>query len=239
MEESIAIKIKPVLSALKKHKWYIVAAVVLSAALLFVLSKYFITEKYTSQISLYVSNDAAISSDKIQSGDFAVSTYLARECEVLFKEHSFLRRLSEKMDGRISPSALYSAITVKHVTNTRLVKITVETPDPQLSAEICSKMTVVADEVIKDVAGPEASAKSITDLEPLPANRPSSPNIRMNTVLGAVLGAVISVGIIVLIAILDNTVRNEADIRMRLNVPVLGEIPTIQAKSRRRGRNND
>lgn len=56
---------------------------------------------------------------------------------------------------------------------------------------------------------------------------PSSPNTKRNTLLGAVLLLALSCGVTILVYLLDNTVKGEEDIRQRLDLPVLGEIPSF------------
>lgn len=237
MEENINLKLA--WSIIKKRIVFIIISCIVFAVLMFVISKYFLTEQYTSGISLYVSNNVVSSSERIQSSDISASTLLARDCEVLFKEQSFLSDLSSRVDGRISPTALNSSVSVVAVQDTRIVKIKVSTPSAELSAEICNQISTLADEVVKSAIGSAASAKNIARTPTLPSKNPSSPNIIKNTILGAIIGAVLSVGLVLLSFILDNTVKDEDDLRMHIDVPVLGEIPCLQEKSVKGSRKND
>lgn len=237
MEESI--NIKHILFLMRKNRILIIAAILFFATLFFVISNFFITEQYTTQVSLYVYNSVITASERIQSGDLSASMLIAQDCLVLFKEPSFLIELSSRLNGRISPSSLYSAISVTTIVNTRIVKVAVRTPNAQLSADVCSELVVLADEVVKLTVGDAASAKNTSSRPPMPATSPSAPNVKRHTLLGALLGAALSLGLIVIALFLDNTIKDEDDLRMRIDVPVLGEIPTMQTKSKRRERKND
>ena len=55
----------------------------------------------------------------------------------------------------------------------------------------------------------------------------SSPKIIRNTVIGALLGAFIAVVIIVIIYILDDTIKNPDDVERYLGLSVMGSIPVL------------
>ena len=124
------INVKHILSLLRKKIWIIIISVIVFSLAFFSYSKFFVTEKYTSQISLYVSNNVVNSEDRIQSSDLVASRYLALDCLVIFKETTFLTELSSRMQGRISPGALNHAISLSLDNNTSVVKVVVKTPDP-------------------------------------------------------------------------------------------------------------
>ena len=54
-----------------------------------------------------------------------------------------------------------------------------------------------------------------------------SPNLTLNTLLGAVVGAVIPYAIFFVLSILDTRVKTEEDIKTRFKHPVLGQIPRL------------
>lgn len=89
------------------------------------------------------------------------------------------------------------------------------------------------------------SADSVNTVEEgnLPTS-PSSPNVKKNMMLGALLGLVISMGLIVLISILDDTVKTPDDVEKYLGLNVLTSIPIQEgsnapkrAKQQRESRN--
>ena len=76
------------------------------------------------------------------------------------------------------------------------------------------------------------SADSVNTVEEgnLPTS-PSSPNVKKNMMLGALLGLVISMGFIVLISILDDTVKTPDDVEKYLGLNVLTSIPIQEGSS--------
>ena len=54
---------------------------------------------------------------------------------------------------------------------------------------------------------------------------PSSPNVPKNTMMGGLLGAVAVAAVIILLYLLDDTIKNEEDVRKYLQVNTLAAIP--------------
>ncbi len=61
---------------------------------------------------------------------------------------------------------------------------------------------------------------------------PFKPNLQKNMLVGLVLGLLLGVGLVLLIDLLDNTVKSQEDIE-RLGAPFLGLLPLIEATSGR------
>lgn len=74
--------------------------------------------------------------------------------------------------------------------------------------------------VLQDVFRVETSAQ--------PANGGQiSPNLTVNTLLGAGIGALIPYAIFFVLSILDTRVKSEEDVKTRFKYPVLGQIPRL------------
>ena len=54
---------------------------------------------------------------------------------------------------------------------------------------------------------------------------PSSPNVRKNTIMGGLLGAVAAAAVIILLHLMDDTIKNEEDVRKYLQLNTLASIP--------------
>lgn len=61
--------------------------------------------------------------------------------------------------------------------------------------------------------------------QPREAKAPSSPNVKINLILGAVVGVVFGIGVAFLLNYMDTSVKTLEDVERNLNLPVLGVIP--------------
>ena len=59
---------------------------------------------------------------------------------------------------------------------------------------------------------------------------PTSPDVARNTAVGALLGLVIAAMIVILLAMIDTTIRSEEDLIDAFEIPILGVIPKLPEK---------
>lgn len=117
---------------------------------------------------------------------------------------------------------LAKMILVDNPTDTRLISISVNAKTGQDAQTLANKVREVASEKIKNVT----KVEDVTTLEEakLPES-PSSPNIKLNVLLGAVLGGFLAVVGVLVREILDDRVRRPEDVEDALGMTLLGIVP--------------
>jgi len=63
--------------------------------------------------------------------------------------------------------------------------------------------------------------------EATPEYRQCFPNVRNMMLVGALLGMALAAGAILIVYLVDNRVKDEADFVSKIGIPVLGEVPSI------------
>ncbi|MRG60425.1 polysaccharide biosynthesis tyrosine autokinase [Agromyces sp. CFH 90414] len=132
----------------------------------------------------------------------------------------------EELTRKVSAAAL---------PDTTLIEITVTDPDPALAAEIATAVSESLTKVVAsiettqttDAAGETTSASpvSLTLVQHAAVpQKPISPNVPLNIVLGAFIGLALGIGIAVLRATLDTRIRSERDVELITDTPVIGGI---------------
>ena len=102
-----------------------------------------------------------------------------------------------------------------------------------LSADLANAIAKVAPDEISTII--EGSSAKIIDYARVPEGR-SSPNYVTNTVIGALVGAFLAIVVILLQNLLDVRVKNEEDLQMICDIPVLGVIPDMNADIKRKSK---
>lgn len=217
--------LKKTLSVLFSKIWIIIAVTVLSGAMFFVGSKYFITPKYTSQALLYVSNMSERKSSMLTTSDVSVSKELVETCVVILNSRTVLDKVAEEAGLPYTASQIKSMIAAESVSETEVFRISVTHINPLEAQIIADAIIKVAPSEIKRVMN--AGAVSVIDYATLPIS-PSSPNIPKNTVLGAMLGAFLVVGIILVLQVFDNRVKSEFVLVENFDLPIIGMIPSFK-----------
>lgn len=223
--------IRAFLLYLKKRWLWIVLATVVGFALLFVVSKFGMTEKYTSDVSLYVTNLAETTDSKdadlnnLNAAQKLVDTYI-----VILQDDDILTQVVQELSVPMTEKQLESTLSMSAVNETEVLKISATTGSPALSAEICNTLAGLAPDVLKRVV--KAGSVEVIGAAK-PATAPSSPNVQKNAILGAMAGFTLCVGVLLLIFMMDTTVKSEEELRAHFNVPILGEIPDFDDLSTR------
>jgi len=210
----------------KQNVVWVAGSMVVGFIAFFIVSMFFMTPMYVSSTDMYVYNAQKFEvSEQAATGDIQFARALIPTYTAILKSPAIMEKVSAKLTTRMSPAQIGKSISFSSENETMVLRITAKTDDPLLSAEICNVFGEIASEElvrITKTGGAEVYNPAI------PAVSKSSPNVRNNSVIGALLGLVLSCGVVLLIFIFDNTIKGEEDIKMYLDIPVLGEIPTLE-----------
>ncbi len=211
----------------------IVVITLVFGLLSFALSKYFLTPKYESSITMYVNNrrnvtESDVIETRILSSDISASQMLVPTYIEMIKSENVLREVADQVEDKtkkkFSAGKIRSMMTAEAVTETEIIKVSIQATDPGIAREIADTISKVAPKKIQKFI--ELSKVQIIDGAKI-SGTPVSPNIRMNTIIGALLGFVLSISFILLKELFDVRVKSVDDLVSRFDYPVLGTIPEI------------
>ncbi len=222
----------------------------------FSYAKYYLPLQYTASTYMYVKNGNSVEEKGvINQQDLMASKSLVETYIVILKNDTVVKQVGMELvskfgateiakcftvkNGMVSVSELKNAITMAADGDTEVLKISVQTKDPNVSAEICDIYAEVAPVFLIRIIG-AGSVEVIGDAE-VPQS-PSAPDVKKITMIAALAGFVLSAGIVVLIHLLDRTIKGEEDVQS-FSFAYLGEVPElVEARSgkkkRRRKKNN-
>ncbi len=218
--EEIEIDLVELIGLIINKLWIIVICAGLAGAIAFVLSEYVITPQYISTTKMYIINRQ--SNETLTYSDLQTGTQLTKDYQELVTSRPVLEEVRKELSLTMDNKALKSKITVSVPTDTRIVTITVQDSSPELAQAIADAIRNSASSHISAVMNTEAV--NVVEYADLPLD-PSSPKIVKNTVIGGAIGAFISMAFIIIIYIMDDTVKNPDDVEHYLKVSVLGSIP--------------
>lgn len=223
--------IRAIMSALwRKINWIIISTAVF--ALVFGgYAKLFVKSTYRSEVQIYVSNQNDISnSTGASTGGLTASQQLVNTYIVILEHDSVTSKIAaqlrEQGDGYVMrPGAIRSAVEMSSVGETSMLKITATTTDPNLSKAICDSYLAVAPSELKDVTEIGTIKPMGTEAKP---GVKVGPNVFKSAILGALIGLVLASVLVIVLYMLDNTVTGERELKRRLDVTVLGEVPSLE-----------
>ena len=113
------------------------------------------------------------------------------------------------------------------VNGTEVFEIVATSSDPAEAELIVRTITEILPDRISDIV--DGSSVRIVDTAVLPTQR-SSPSYTKYAMIGMLLGFVLSCGVIIVLDLLDNTVREENYLIGKYQYPILAAVPDIHNK---------
>lgn len=128
-------------------------------------------------------------------------------------------------------ASLSDKVNATIVKDSNLINLSVEHSDPQMATLIANTISEKYLQLMK-----ELMFSSVVVISPaITPTKPVKPNIKMNILIAFLLGLMLSVMLSLQLEYLDNTLKTGQDINDKLDMPVLGLIPTLsrnESKSR-------
>ncbi|MCL2096536.1 MAG: Wzz/FepE/Etk N-terminal domain-containing protein [Oscillospiraceae bacterium] len=217
---------------LLKNWLLILAASLVAAAAGFVWSYYFVAPLYRTHISVYIDNriDPSDLTQRTQ-GDLGAAQRLVNTYIAMISSNTVLERVSNELEGKYSPSQIYSMISASGVGNTEILRVTVTSKIPREAMLVANAIAASAPPVIAGFV--EGSSVKIIDYAQIPG-APFSPNIPVNILVFFAAGFLFVSGVLTLAEVLDTRIKSAEEIKNMFEFPVLGIIPNF--KRGRRGK---
>ncbi|MBQ8816901.1 MAG: polysaccharide export protein [Lachnospiraceae bacterium] len=218
-DAEIEIDLREVFFAVKKWFWMIALVSFLVGAIAFGFTKLFITPIYTAENSMLVlTKETTLAS----LADLQMGSQLTNDYRVLTTSRPVLETVIENLELDMEYKDLKNMISISNPDDTRILVISVEHESPKLALDIVREVAKEASYFIGDMM--EVVPPKIIDDGVLPTVK-TSPSNAMNTLLGILIGGFLSGGIVVLRAVLDDTIKSEEDIEKYLGLSTLSSVP--------------
>lgn len=214
-----------VLSLLKKlwmKKFLILFMALFFGTLALLGSVFLIKPSYSASTRIYVINQQ--NAENITATDLQAGSFLVNDYKEFITSRDVMKDVIATNSLSLSPDTLSKMISVTIPADTRVISITVTNHDPQQAKDLANSIREVASEKIKSVT----KVQDVTPLEKaqLPS-KPSSPNIKRNTMIGMLIGGLFTIVIIVIKEVLDDRVKRPEDVEEVLGMTLLGIVPNI------------
>jgi len=226
-QEYYTVDLLHILKTLWRKSWIIALSGLIASVIGFSVSTYMITPQYSSSIMLYVNNSSfslgntsfSISSSEISAAQSLVKTY-----GELLKNRTTLESVIEKLDLPYSYSELSGMIKASSSNETEVMKVTVTCENPYEAADIANCIAEVLPlrvSVIVDGASMEVVDYAVPNLSKV------SPNITKYTSVGFIIGLLVSIFLLIIAAMLDDTIHDEEYVIRTYDYPILARVPNL------------
>ena len=224
-KDKIEIDVVQMLKVLWKRKLIIALAAIISGAIAFGYSSFVIKPEFTSTTRIYVVNRNQGDKPGLTNQDLQAGSYLVKDYREIILSQDVLEKVVADQKLNIDAKTLARKVQVTVPADTRIVSISVRDGLPEEASRIANALREVASQKIISVT----RVSDVTTLEEArPAQSPSSPNIRRNTILGFGAGAGLVIVVVLIIELLDDRVKRPEDIEEVMHLSLLGVIPNLE-----------
>ena len=209
----------------------LIIAVAVAMAVVFGVATGLLTEEtYSSRCSAYIMNISKESDDGSYTGISAngldTSQKLVDECIVMIRSNRVMDAVAENVNKRsddfnVSGEDVRASVSLSAVEDTALLRIVCTTDNAELSRVICEEMLATAPGLVE---GAMRELVSIAPFDQANEAEVNPPMVERNAILGAVFGLLMTCGLILVRYLMDNTIKDDKDLKNRFNVNVLGVV---------------
>ncbi len=210
---------------IQKIGWILITCVV-CGAIAYVYSAFVMTPTYMSQAKMYVQGSSA-DAENVSSADVSIRLRIVPAYQEKLSSNDFRDVLYKELKADGVEIRKADEVDIQITTNEAVADalyISVNTTDPELSYLICDKITLIAADTVSPMYAGFTLDKLDSARQPV---SPVSPNVRMNTILGVLIGFVLSCGAVILIYMLDNTIKDVDRVTELTKLRFMGDIPDM------------
>lgn len=221
------ISIVDIINMMLTFWWFIVILAVLVGGATYTYFKISSVPQYKSTARMYINTEGQQSSTDVNANAITGAANLLPTYIDVIKSKTFLTTVSDDLDNRYSVDKINSMLTLEAVTDTNIIKIEVINEDSHVAYLVCSSIVNNASNEIARVFG--GGSTKLTEY-PEEAKTAEPLHTGRNAAIGFLVGAVIAMLIIFLVNLFDTRVKSKDELVARYNLPVLGEIPSLEVE---------
>ena len=218
-DDEVEIDLRELYYALKKRVLVILAAVLAGAVIAGAATKLFITPVYSATATMLVlTKETTLSS----LADLQIGSQLTKDYNILITSRTVLQDVVDELNLDMTYKELMECITIENPSDTRILSITAIDKDPEMAKKIADTLAKTSADFIGDKM--EVIPPKIIEVGKIATER-TSPSVKKNAALGFLLGFLACAAIVVVYAVMDDTIKTEEDIEKYLGVSVLAKVP--------------
>jgi capsular polysaccharide biosynthesis protein len=217
------IDLRGIVHAIKKRILMIIGITAVCTAAAVLVSVYVLKPVYEAKASIIISKPETQTSTTTYN-DVLMYQNLIETYSEIAKSKSVAKLAAENLENRYTAQQIMEASNITPQTKTQILTISAMSGNAEDAKDI---VQALADSFIAQsaVVYPSGNVIKVIDEAEIP-QAPVQPNKRLNTILGLFLGILVSGSMVMLLELMDRSIRTEEDVTKYLNgLPVVGIIP--------------
>lgn len=234
-EQEIEIDLREIAGLLLSRLWLLILSGVLIGSIAGFVTRVTYVPTYTSTAQLYIIGNSGLSSALMDLSSLQIGSQLTQDYMVLMESRPVIEQVVDNLELDMTYEEIIESnmIEIENQDNTRILKISVTTEDPELSKRIVNNLIRVGKRRIAEVM--QASEPNIVHDGVTGVLSEGSHFIR-NIALGLIVGAFITGFIVVVAYLMDDTIKSSEDLEKYLGLNTLGTIPLAEEHTSKSGK---
>lgn len=198
----------------------LIVAILIGAILSGLYTVRFIPKRYTAVSRMYMIS--ASSDSVVDLSDLNIGASLSNDYVELMKSRPIINGVIQSLGLEYTYDELIQMISLSVVSNTRIIRISVTSTDPEEAMMIANQMARTAKAQLPVVM--DAPSPSIAEEAVLPTVK-SSPSLSRNVLMGALLCLVAVLGVLTYLYMMDDTIKTPEDLEKEFGFMPMTVIP--------------
>ena len=217
--EEQEIDLVEVFYTLWRRAWILVLSLVVGVALSAAVTVFFITPEYEAKAEIYIlSKTTSITS----LADLQIGVSLAADFQIIATTREVVEPVMADLGIDERYEDFVETIEVTNPTNSHMLELTVTNKDPVLAANVCNAL---ADQLRMRIAEVMSTDTPSSVSDAVVPEEQSSPSLLINCVVGGLIFFVIAAAAILIGHFMDDTIKDEDDVKRYLGLDTLAAIP--------------
>ncbi len=219
-ESEIEIDLVDLLMYFQTKIVFIIGAFIIGALIAGLVTKFLITPKFTATSTMYMVSSS--SDSVVDLTDLNIGTTISADYVELIKTRPIVEGVAEELGLDYSYEQMLGMISLTVVTNTRIIKISVTSPDRYEAQKMANGLAVKAETELPKLM--DAPKPNIAERAIVPQSK-SSPSMTKNTLIGALAAMLLVLAVLTILYLMDDTVKTADDVEKNFGVMPLTTIP--------------
>ena len=200
--------------------WLLIAAVVIGAVIAGAYTHYMIPDRFTAVSRMYMIS--ASSSSVVDLSDLNIGASLSNDYVELMKSRPIIEDVINELGLGYTYEQVLDMIRLDVVTNTRIIKISATSTDPEEAMNIANQMARIAKIRLPKIM--DAPSPSIAEQAVLPTQK-SSPSLSRNVMMGSLVLLFLVLAFLTVQYLMDDTIQTSEDVEKEFGILPMTVIP--------------
>ncbi|MHC5251300.1 YveK family protein [Listeria kieliensis] len=221
------ISLKKIILAIQKNIWWLVGIVGVTVLGMFIYLEYIASPIYQENTQILVNQSEREKKNSLDSQTVEADLQLVNTYSAIILSPRILNAVEHDLGSQYDAQELAEKIQVKNATNSQVINIGVEDPDPQIAAQIANSTVQIFTEELPKIMKID-NVTTLSEAKISGREKPVAPRKTLMMTLAFFVGILFSFGFIFIKLLLDRTFTSPDEIEEYLGLTVLGEVCAFQ-----------